>query len=363
MDLGDRELRPPQNSEIEITVLGRGYGESIVIHMGDKNWIVVDSFTCGGIVGPLDYLGRMGIGPECIRVILASHWHDDHVRGLAKLYRAAVDADIAFSIALREDEFAAFVRDTGSGSFGVFSSGVTELLEINKINKQDRRRDFRLISASSILFVSHRKDTTFAKTCEFVALSPSPGDVVDFIRSLAPEPSPNAARLPTQRNPASVVGWVSVGDSAALLGADLEQTNDSRTGWSAIVNSRVLPSRKAQIFKVPHHGSITGHNAQVWATMVEGGAIAALAPWQLGRSLPKDSDIIRIKDLAGVLYTAREGKAATYKAKSSAVNKMLKSGGAKLTTIPNEYGYVQMRRDVTVGGEWSVKLDGGAKML
>lgn len=60
LDLKDGEKQLPQNTQLEISLIGTGggYGESVVIHLGYNNWIVVDScidpFTKRSI--PLDYL-------------------------------------------------------------------------------------------------------------------------------------------------------------------------------------------------------------------------------------------------------------------------------------------------------------------
>lgn len=37
------ELTGPRLDEIEVSLLGPGYGESVVVHMGGGEWMVVDS--------------------------------------------------------------------------------------------------------------------------------------------------------------------------------------------------------------------------------------------------------------------------------------------------------------------------------
>jgi hypothetical protein len=36
-------LTPPVPDELELSVFGRGYGEAICIHLGDGDWILIDS--------------------------------------------------------------------------------------------------------------------------------------------------------------------------------------------------------------------------------------------------------------------------------------------------------------------------------
>ena len=76
----------PRNDEFELTLFGPGYGESLVLHVGDGVWVLIDS--CGRADAPvaLDYLRRIDVDPsEAVRMIVATHWHDDHIRGLAEI--------------------------------------------------------------------------------------------------------------------------------------------------------------------------------------------------------------------------------------------------------------------------------------
>lgn len=34
---------PPAHDELEVSVFGPGYGEAIVIHLGENEWILIDS--------------------------------------------------------------------------------------------------------------------------------------------------------------------------------------------------------------------------------------------------------------------------------------------------------------------------------
>lgn len=36
-------MDPPDAQEMEITLFGPGYGESVVVHLGDQHWFIVDS--------------------------------------------------------------------------------------------------------------------------------------------------------------------------------------------------------------------------------------------------------------------------------------------------------------------------------
>ncbi len=83
-------------AEITLIGTGGGYGESIVIHMGLNNWIVVDSCinpyskTCL----PLKYLEELGVNIEKdLKLVICSHWHDDHIAGISQLLKKGMNAD------------------------------------------------------------------------------------------------------------------------------------------------------------------------------------------------------------------------------------------------------------------------------
>ena len=69
------ELTGPRPDEIEVSLLGPGYGESVVVHLGDGEWMVVDSCTGrDGEPAALKYLDRIGVDPgSAVRMIVATH--------------------------------------------------------------------------------------------------------------------------------------------------------------------------------------------------------------------------------------------------------------------------------------------------
>jgi hypothetical protein len=56
---------PPQYDEIEVSVFGSGYGESVLVHLGQHEWMVVDSCVDmpSGQPAPIQYLRGLGINP------------------------------------------------------------------------------------------------------------------------------------------------------------------------------------------------------------------------------------------------------------------------------------------------------------
>src|SRR5271165_3173970 len=75
--------KPPANDELELAVFGPGTGESILVHLGAGEWLCVDCARFRGRVWPLVYLEALGVPATAIKLIIASHWHTDHVDGLS----------------------------------------------------------------------------------------------------------------------------------------------------------------------------------------------------------------------------------------------------------------------------------------
>jgi len=96
------ETRPPEPHELEISVFGPGIGECTVAHLGDGAWIVVDSCIdrTSGHPAALDYLRTLRVDVASqVKLVVATHWHDDHIRGLGKILEAAESARFVNSAA------------------------------------------------------------------------------------------------------------------------------------------------------------------------------------------------------------------------------------------------------------------------
>jgi len=102
--------------ELEVSVFGPGTGECIVAHLGNDEWMVVDS--CLGKVSKrsvaLDYLEEINVPVSAVRVIAITHWHDDHTRGIAGVLRACPNAVFFCPSALRTEEFLTTVLLAGN---------------------------------------------------------------------------------------------------------------------------------------------------------------------------------------------------------------------------------------------------------
>jgi hypothetical protein len=300
---------PPLSNEIELTLLGPGYGESIIVHIGNNQWIVIDS--CIDIdkdsCAPLDYLKLIGVDPSNVILIVASHWHDDHVKGMSTLLETCINARFSCSLALAKDEFYAYVTRYEENCSIKLGSGVSELYKTLQIlrSRKDSHRPIHAISNRKILGKS-AEEMLHSSFCEVWTLSPSDEEVGKFIQEIKNatpiKGDPSARAYPT-RNNISVVIQIIIGNEILLLGSDLEETKNPETGWSVIVESSEKPKGKAKIFKVPHHGSVTAHSHEVWTNLIEQESFAILTPYNRNKKLPLLPDIQRIQGYTNDSYS------------------------------------------------------------
>jgi Metallo-beta-lactamase superfamily len=104
----DSLVTPPRPEQVEISLFGPGFGESVVLHMGFGDWVVVDSCILPRERTPaaLAYFGAIGVDPaDSVKFVIASHWHDDHIRGLSAVLDRCTKAAFVCPAAVRSPEF------------------------------------------------------------------------------------------------------------------------------------------------------------------------------------------------------------------------------------------------------------------
>lgn len=104
---------PPPADVVEVSIFGPGKGECVAVHVGYGDWIIVDSCVdqITKTVPVLDYLGRIGVNPATdVRIVLASHAHDDHVSGISRVFQACSSASFVCSSAITQEEFFALIE-------------------------------------------------------------------------------------------------------------------------------------------------------------------------------------------------------------------------------------------------------------
>jgi len=260
--------------------------------LGDGEWAVIDSCrTARGTREPaaLRYLADIAVDPSAVKLVVATHWHDDHIKGLAAVFSAAPQAEFVYAAALDQEEFYAVVETHDERSAaGDYSSGVREM---RTILKELDERGMKAKPAFQDMLVAR------VGRSEVHALSPSPKTYWRAQQFFRPYLIPGAtATIPRpNRNDLSIVLWIECADQLVLLGGDLEGIADPGVGWQGVLAALVPAGRKASLFKVPHHGSAGADHPETWVQLLEGDVPAGVTPYtRLVDPLPTAGDRARI---------------------------------------------------------------------
>ena len=358
-------LGVPQPEELEISLFGPGYGECIVLHLGDGRWMIVDSCVDArsGRPAALDYLEAIGVDPAAqVAVILATHWHDDHVRGLADVLRACERARFMCSNAFHADEFLTLIESQAIGTARL-SPGAREFADVLSVLRE--RRSAGSVVDGAKRFVLEGALVHRSPRCEVLALSPSSASVEHAVKAIArllPSHLQPHLRVPApKQNAASVALWVNGISGTALLGADLEWHENDDRGWGAVL--ALAPEGIAGLVKVPHHGGASAHDERMWSVLLAPEPAAMLTPWRRGgRELPTDEDRHRICGLTpdAVIAGRASSKPRRYE---TAVERTLNEVAASRRTVGDRVGHVRARCAPVDAGGWRVEAIHNAERL
>lgn len=346
---------PPRADVLEVSLFGPGVGECIVVHVGADEWLVVDS--CMGDAGSavaLEYLDAIRISPAAVIRVIATHWHDDHIRGLTEVVDAATRAAFVCSGALRRGEFLSLVaaspavrRTTKLGS------GVDEMTAILQ-RLQESGRQPTWASNNQILL---RTDSTL-----LTSLSPSSATLSrSFLGFTALAPKLKAALKVVPNvlpNETSVVLHLECGQAVVLLGADLEVTSLD-AGWHAIVGSTERPTAAASMYKVAHHGSQTADIHEIWKTLLVDRPVSLVSPFTRSR-LPSKDDVERLKSVSSRLLQTGRSEAQPIR-RDRSVERTVGTIAKKPPTLRRgRMGQVRVRLSQTTGAVTSIETFGAA---
>ncbi len=352
----------PASDEIEISIFGPGYGECIVIHIGANKWLIIDSCTHQPSKRPaaLNYFNQINIDPsQHVDLIIASHWDDDHIRGLGRVFKECKKADFICSDALKCDEFIELIKinqkEASNGPTGVVEFGkIIDELTLRKEQKEGSGTSLKFAIADRPLWNCKYEVNSSIFECTVYSLSPSDKAVIASkkeIGNLIPKENQerNVIAPLIKTNHASVVLWVTINNFSILLGADLEEDKNPHGGWSAIIESTTRPDEKATYFKIPHHGSQNAHHPGIWETLLVPKPIATLTPFSKGSSLPTDEMINTIcKNTPNAYSTAIPKLEKRLKRYNKTVDKtILETVGKNIYLKNSSFGHVRFRTKIS----------------
>ncbi|MEI8093897.1 MAG: MBL fold metallo-hydrolase [Spirochaetales bacterium] len=341
---------PEQEAKmLRIKVFGPGVGESIVVGVGDDFWFTVDSCIDSrtNTVPALGFLEELGVDiGKSLEYVIATHWHDDHIRGISQLVSRGTSARFVSSTLLTDksiEQLLAIYRTSGR----ISRSGLFELSSI--LDTLRTRRGPRPVLAMQNKVLFSRMIEIEGRSCkvQLLALSPSDKSIQREVENLLGHmPTPGSKVVPIAsrgKNLASIGLVLSIDDFSVLLGADLENSADPEEGWLSVLDSRDVSLPMSDIFKVSHHGSVTGHNSRIWSEALKEGPLCVLTPFVRGRRMiPTKEDLLRISSLTPHAYITSYVAPKKASRLNPSVARTLKEMGAEFTVSQIRVGSVEV---------------------
>ena len=306
----------------------------------------------------LAYLKSRAIDIENdVKIIVVSHFHDDHIKGLSDTIKECTNAKIVISSALNTEEFKKYIDALSANG-----ENMAKTKEINKIMQllPDADKSNKLIYAKRdcILYRSQ-------EGLEVHALSPCDRDItssnLDFSNSLKYANNSSeiacSAKLVNPNHYCIVTRVLSPSseNNEILLGADLEISDQK--GWDAVCDAINSPRpNKAGIFKLPHHGSATGYHERTWSELLKDKPISVLTTFDKS-SLPREEMIEKYKEKSSHIYCTcppkQSGKNRKQEDKLSNALQILSkmNTSVKISQPPSRFGYISITNCLTSSPE------------
>lgn len=369
--------RPPDLHELEVTLFGPGYGECLAVHLGEGEWMLVDSCQASGVslrpieqgrpVSPphahpaLAYLLDLGVHLENVTSVVATHWHDDHVRGLDHLIACCPNAQLITSQALNVDELMTALCDVAPLSDRSPPSGVDGMRRALVLAEGQQRWSMHAEGVGLVTRAGTRVVLLAPSTSTCASGQRELGRLLDEQRSVG------HVRVPApRRNDSSIVLWVespspsteAPATISALLGGDLE-VGKAGEGWKGLHASKFhRVGARASLVKVAHHGSANGQHMPVWRDMTRD-PVALLTPWDRGPGLPGETGLATVRAYASLVAST-----------TSLPERIKRRLGQTRLTLPLEFGRATARARFPAGAErlhsgqdWRLNLVPPARLI
>ncbi|HSZ87193.1 MAG TPA: MBL fold metallo-hydrolase [Puia sp.] len=356
----------PKNDLAEITLIGTGggYGESCVIHYGNDMWAVVDSCENPNSKEclPLSYLRKIGVDVNNdVKLIVCTHWHNDHILGLSKLFSECGNAILCYGKANDRKKFLTLVAlDYQKIKDEASLSSTTEFVACLKIARE-RKLQVKNAIADRLLI----KDDKIPAS--ITSLSPSDFVIEQFdseISTLIKDyGSPEKKIVLQHPNDKSVVLLLEIGCHKILLGADLEVSSDNRKGWLDIIDhSEAVRNKKSTLFKIPHHGSENGFHDRIWLELLEINPIGKLTPWNRNQGLPESEMVKKYLEKSQSLFiTSPIILNKKPKDRDRSTKKLIEFFNKKVFEVKYKMGIIRSRIELdNASATWQVSYDGEA---
>lgn len=330
----------PSIEQGEITVIGANrYGESVVIHMGNNEWVIIDSCVNPNDKDtplPLAYLQTIGVDPDKIKLVICTHWHDDHIIGLSRILKSAINAEFCIARASDREKFLAFIAMNAEKTLNSSTQEFAKCFQI----LIDRNRYYKEAIEDRPIYT---KDDV-----SIICLSPSDYTLQNFdleIQELFLSYGSPTKRLPYDSpNSRSIATFIKLGNHRAILGADLEVGKNPQSGWLKVLKNITTIDRKSSLLKISHHGSENGYHPDIWSDLLVVNPVAKITPWSLGGMyLPREHMIDTYKKHTSNLYITEHVISKKQKVRDGQLEKVIKQLRPNIYEIKYRLGIIRSR--------------------
>jgi len=361
----------PDKDIAEITIIGTGggYGESCVIHLGNDEWVVIDSCCDPNNKEslPVNYLRKIGVNIATdVKLIICTHWHMDHILGLSQLYEESKNARFCYGRVLDFEKFKRFVGyDQIKGSTPDANSTTSEFSKCLQIL---RDRNENILGAYPDRTLK-RVDLNSDNSIYVYSLSPSDNamELFDFYLANNFEMvcSSNVKLPVIDPNHCSIAIFFEFGKHKAILGGDLEVTNDPKLGWDEIISNTQTLRGKSNYFKVSHHGSENGYHSRIWDLYVSTDPTITMTPWNRGSKLPTKKMVETYMAISKDLYiTSLSSLSEKPKKRDKSIEKMISQFKFNLQEVKFNFGIIRSRINILDSEDkWHVECFGAATII
>lgn len=355
-----------------ISLIGTsGYGESVVIQLGTDIWMVVDSCEDPDTKEPLPllYLRSLGVNVETdVKLIVCSHWHNDHILGMDKLLEECKSAIFSFAITSDKDKFLKFIGLDARKDKIQSGTSSTDIMDRCLKIVEKRQTVVKPITQDRLLLNIDKENLNIS----VFALSPSDTVLREFALEISElmkdyTPYDNKKIIIRTPNEKCVALQVSVNNHTAILGGDLEASSDNKHGWRCILNDCqcISKEKKVSLFKIPHHGSRNAYEGGVWDVLFdENTLVGQLSPFMHGRTCIPTKEMLKIfLKKVKHLYITSYNISSKPKKREHKQEKLIQKFNQTLQEVPYQKGIVENYIDLNNSKDsqkWEIKLHDNA---
>lgn len=304
---------------LEITTLGNGphRGESVVIHLGNGEWAIIDSCMMDGdqLPLPLQYLQDLEVDYDNVRIVICTHWHGDHINGMSQILEKCENADFYIAAIGEFKDFASYVFDINAIEFTPSDAWLEFSECLKKLEEKKRKLHFLFHDQ---LFYSKEQDSI-----NMYSLSPSDEMILAFDSLLVKVDKKNPIATEVEdldANMCSLAIALKYKSVNVLICGDLETNTKKKKpndcsdkcsecksrGLCNVVNEGLIYRnyKPFDYVQISHHGSVTGYCPKLWNTDVKKDKTIATTTVYLGsgENLPRKQMLETFKPCVSKLY-------------------------------------------------------------